>query len=100
MKTSYLACLAVVAASLAVAATSAVPASAHVNGTAGPAVDETVAPASEFTLSAIETMRESVTSNAAGFTRTAAAVRHGRVNKLSLNPRRPCADPKAFAPGC
>lgn len=96
MKTSYLASLALVAASLAIA----VPASAHVNDTAGISADQSVVSAGGLTISAIETGRESTTSITAGSLRTAAAVMHGRVNKLSLNPRVPCADPKAHAPGC
>jgi len=100
MKPSSLACLAVVSASLAVAATSVVPASAHINDTAGIVADQSVVSAGGLTISAIETGHESATSNTTGSIKTAAAVRHGKANKLSLNPRRPCADPKAFAPGC
>ena len=96
MKASYLAGLAIVAASLAVA----VPASAHVNDAGGIAADRSVVSTGGLTVSAIETGNESAASNTAGFTKTAAAVMHGRVNKLSLHPRRPCADPKAHGPGC
>ena len=100
MKPSSLARLAVVAASLAVAATSVVPASAHINDTTGIAADQSVMSAGELTISAIDTGRENAASITGGSITTAAAVLHGRANKLSLNPRRPCADPKAHAPGC
>ena len=100
MKSSSLARIAVVAASLAVATTTIVPASAHTNDTTGIAADLSVVSAGGLTIGAVETGHESVTSITTGSIQTAAAVLHGRANKLSLNPRRPCADPKAHAPGC
>ena len=100
MKSSSLARVAVVAASLAVAATSVVPANAHINDTTGIVADQSAVSVGGLTISAIETGHENAASNATASIKTAAAVRHGRVNKLSLNPRRPCADPKAFGPGC
>lgn len=100
MKSLSLARLAVVAASLAVVTTSVVPASAHINDTAGITADQSVVSAGGLTISAIGPGHDSAASNMTGSIQTAAAVMHGRVNKLSLNPRRPCADPKAHAPGC
>ncbi len=80
-------CAALVAASLAVAATNIAPANAMVNDTTRPVVDEAVEPISELKLSTVKLVRERVEPNTAEFTRMAGR-RTAKMRRRVTAPRR------------
>ncbi len=81
MRTSYLTCLAIVAASLTVASTSAVPARATVNDTLRPVVDEAMESISVMKFGSVIVVGESVKPDAAEFTRMAGSHIKLRANR-------------------